>query len=138
MITCARCDSLSDGHQFCSLEPESWGRSRMVRIDRLRSRRLRRRGLEPTRPFGGVERFLATPTARRDFADAMVAASRPAVVRVVSSETRKIYGHTVDTDPEARVHWRVRGLTVCGREARRVLHTSDQSAVTCKQCTFEV
>lgn len=134
---CKTCGSLSDGHVFCSLEPESWSRSRIVRADRLRRRALRRAGLPETEAYSQfVDRFTATPSARRDFYAAMIAA-QPAP-RLTSVDVQPIFGHSLDTQPEARVHWRVRGLTVCGRRARDVLHTSRQASVTCKQCTFEV
>lgn len=139
MTNCKRCDSRSDGHEYCSVEPEAWARSAIVRADRRRARALRRAGLEPTRSFAALERHMASPSSARDFFEAMVAAARPAETRVVSDDTAvKIWGHSLDTAPDARVHWKVRVRTVCGRTTREVLHTSDRHAVTCKQCTFDV
>lgn len=135
---CKTCGSLMDPSfkgEHCSLEPESWDESKLVKLDVLRTRSGLTALLAPM-SFTERERFFAAPTTRSIILAMRAREPKPAR-RVVSSDTRKVYGHSLTTAEDARVHWRIKSRTVCGREARRVLNTVDQSAVTCKQCTFE-
>src|SRR3954466_8295425 len=87
--------------EFCSVEPESWHDSPMVRLDFLR----RRAGL--TRSWtadAAAPRHEVAPATRQAFFRMLQDLAPRPPTRVVREDLAKVWGHKLDTGPDARVH----------------------------------